>query len=152
MHVGTKRRKIGSVRNLKAQARQRDLRVERVYLRKSGKAGKMFGEIDQGLLEFATQQTRDTERAKTFSADRRIESVGAEVRPRVHAPKGLDEFQREARGCVHGYVERDEAGFTQSLFVQRLARQVEASNLMTALTQPSSGRSQAKGLPSQFVG
>ena len=92
MRVGTKRRKIRSVRNLKAQARQRDLRVQRVNLRKSGKAGKMFGEIDQGLLEFATKQARDPESAKTFSAHRRIESVSAEVRPRVHASKGLDEF------------------------------------------------------------
>src|SRR6516162_1760880 len=43
MCVRTKRRKVGTVRNLEAQASQRDLRIEGVNLRKSGKTGKMFG-------------------------------------------------------------------------------------------------------------
>ena len=128
MGVGTKRRKIRTVGNLKAQACQRDLRIERVNLRKSGKVGKVFGEVDESLFEFAAQQTGDTVRAKAFRAQRGIESVGAVVCVRVHATKRLNEFHREARGGVHGYVKGDEASFAQSWLVQGLARQVEASN------------------------
>ena len=139
MGVGTKRWKIRTVGNLKAQARERYLRIERMNLRKSGKAGKVFGEVGESLFEFAAQQAGDTVHAKAFRAQRGIESVGAEVCVRVHATKRLNEFRREARGGVHGYVKGDEGGFAQSRLVQGLARQVEASDLMTAFAQPSRG-------------
>jgi hypothetical protein len=69
----------------------------------------------------------------------------------IQAPDRLDQADSEPRGCVHGNVERHNVGGSHGSFLQSLPRQIKASDFGAAAAQPSSRRSQPKGLVTKFV-
>jgi hypothetical protein len=52
---------------------------------------------------------------------------------------------------VHGNIERHNVGGTHCLFLQGLARQIEARDFGATPTQPGGWRSQPKGLVAKLI-
>jgi hypothetical protein len=73
------------------------------------------------------------------------------VRVRVELPDGLDQPCGQAGGRVHRQVKRHEIGLPDSVLAQALAREIQASDLISAGAQPGRGRGQSKRLVAKFI-
>ncbi len=74
------------------------------------------------------------------------------MRVRIDGANCFEQIQGEASGRVHGHVERNQSRIAHRRLVEGDTREVQALDGMPSLAEPRRGRSQAEGLPAQFVG
>ena len=102
-------------------------------------------------LELASQDVADPERPEIGRVERRIQPVGTERRIRINPPDALDHRHRQPGRGVHRQVERHQARTGHHVGVERLAREVDAGNVVPGPAEPRGGRGQAERLTPQFV-
>ena len=74
--------------------------------------------MDERIFEFATKNSRNTQRSQVVGIHRRIEAVAAEMGARISFAQNGNQLCGKARGRVHGQVESDEAGRPDRRFVE----------------------------------
>ena len=111
----------------------------------------MLRQIHKGLLEFAAKEVFHAMRGKTLRGERGVQTISAEMSLRIHPAQRFQQLKNQPRGRMHRRIESDQAGFAHRSFIQWIARNVQAGDLVPALTQPRRGRGQTKGLPAHLV-
>ena len=71
--------------------------------------------------------------------ERRVKATGAQSRVGILRADRGKPLQCEARGGVHGEVENDQFGFAKGGFIERLAREIDAADRVSAFAEPGCG-------------
>jgi hypothetical protein len=107
--------------------------------------------VRQRRLELAAHNRLDAQLAQMRLVHWSIQAVKTEVRTWIQASDWLDQKYRQPRGCVHGNVESYHVGGPHGVFLEGLARQIEAGDFSPGAAQPSGWRSQSKGLVAKLI-
>jgi hypothetical protein len=70
---------------------------------------------------------------------------------RIESLHARDHRDCQARGGVHGQVERDKAGFANGGFGKTVNGEVDATDLVSGAFEPSRGRREPEWLAAHFV-
>src|SRR5581483_2886334 len=84
--------------------------------------------LRERLLELAAENRAHAQSPQVLGVQRRIQTIGAQVRRGIERSHTADGAAGETRGRVHGKVERDQRGPANRLLVERLLREVQAGN------------------------
>ena len=101
VRVSSQRREAGPVRHQKLLPLERDAGAAAALAARGGR---------QRLLELAADDRIDSGAAQHGLVERGIQPVRAEVGPRIRGLHAVQHPQEQARGGVHGQVERDQVG------------------------------------------
>ena len=109
-------------------------------------------ELQQPGFKFPTEEGGSPQFAQQPVVHGGVKAVETEVGLRVQGLDVLRNLNGDPRCGVHGDVESHEVGRQNGRVVEAAARQILALNRHACLSQPSSGRGQAKRLSPHFIG
>ncbi len=111
-----------------------------------------FHQRHQGRLDFAAQHGLNAQLAQPLLIHRRVQAIHAQMRLRRERLDARYRFHRDARGGVHGDIDRHQMGTAQHLGLQTLQREIETMHLATGALEPGGRFGQAERLAADFVG
>ena len=94
--------------------------------------GKLRNEFLQCRLELASENRIHAQVAQVGFVHRSVQAVKAEMRARIQAPHGFDQGYRQARGRVHRNIECHDVRCANGVFMETLARQIQADDFRAA--------------------
>src|SRR5713101_110543 len=145
----------GAVGDVKFQPRERSDRLglpggDRGPVGLTGVADSR-NQMRQPLFEFSPEHGVNAEPAQIRFIHRGVKAVKTDMRSGIQFSNQGNQRHREARGRMHGHVERNQISPANGVFSKRFTREIETRYLRASVPEPRCRRRQPKRLAAQFV-